>query len=100
MKWFDLFNASIPFVTMAVAFEIESSANVLANPQAIEMGIYVVHAFVQLHQATVTHADLAQRQADLEMKVEGMGIKTDAFAHNTRNQLRQIFEALRGPGSP
>jgi hypothetical protein len=43
---------------------------------------------------------MAQRQADLEMKVEDLGIKTDAFAHNTRNQLRQIFEALRGPGSP
>jgi hypothetical protein len=34
------------------------------------------------------------------MKVEDLGIKTDAFARNTRNQLRQIFEALRGPGSP
>ena len=34
------------------------------------------------------------------MKVEDLGIKTDAFAHNTRNQLRQIFEALRGLTQP
>ena len=75
-------------------------ANVLASPKANEMGIYVVRAFVQLRQAAVTHADLAQRLTELEMKVEGMEIKTDAFAHNTRTQLRQIFEALRALTQP
>jgi len=76
------------------------AANVLASPQAIEMGIYVVRAFVQLRQAAITHTDLAQRLTDLELKVEGLEIKTDNFAHNTRTQLRQIFEALHALTQP
>jgi len=35
------------------------AANVLATAQAVEMGIYVVRAFVQLRQASALHADLA-----------------------------------------
>ncbi len=76
------------------------AANVLASPQAIEMGIYVVRAFVQLRQAAITHTDLAQRLTDLELKVEGLEIKSDNFAHNTRTQLRQIFEALHALTQP
>lgn len=76
------------------------AANVLASPQAIDMGIYVVRAFVQLRQAAITHTDLAQRLTDLELTVEGMAIKTDAFAHHTRNQLRQIFDALHALTQP
>ena len=71
------------------------ASNVLASTQAIEMGIYVVRAFVQLRQAASVHADLAKRLDTLEMQTEGLEIKHDAFAHNTRNQLRQIFDALR-----
>lgn len=96
------FSKSMPYAF--TEYGAIQAANVLASPQAIEMGIYVVRAFVQLRQAAATHADLAQRLTDLEMKVEGMEIKSDAFAHNTRNQLRQIFEALRAltlpPDSP
>ncbi|MBK9442464.1 MAG: ORF6N domain-containing protein [Comamonadaceae bacterium] len=76
------------------------AANVLASPQAIEMGIYVVRAFVQLRQAAITYTDLAQRLTDLELKVEGLEIKSDNFAHNTRTQLRQIFEALHALTQP
>ena len=76
------------------------AANVLASPQAIEMGIYVVRAFVQLRQAATMHTDLAKRLADLELKVEGAEIKTDAFAQNTRNRLRQIFDALHALTQP
>lgn len=79
-------------------FQLNASekVEVVANCDHLSM----VRAFVQLRQAAVTHADLAQRLTDLEMKVEGMEIKTDAFAHNTRNQLRQIFEALRALTQP
>jgi len=38
------------------------AANVLATAQAVEMGIYVVRAFVQLRQASALHADLATEQ--------------------------------------
>jgi hypothetical protein len=37
------------------------AANVLASPQAIEMGIYVVRAFVHLREMAATHADLSRR---------------------------------------
>jgi hypothetical protein len=64
------------------------------------MGIYLVRAFGQLRQAAITHTDLAQRLTDLELRVAGLEIKTDNFAHNTRTQLRQIFEALHALTQP
>ena len=45
------------------------AANVLASSQAVEMGIYVVRAFVQLRQALSTNADIAKRLAALELKI-------------------------------
>ncbi len=92
------FSRSMPYAF--TEHDAIQAANVLASPQSIEMGIYVVRAFVQLRQAAVTHTDLAERLTDLEMKVEGVEIKTDTFAHNTRNQLRQIFEALHALMQP
>jgi len=71
------------------------AANVLASPQAVEMGIHVVRAFVQLRQASALHADLAKRLSGLEERVELLEMRHDSFSENTRNQLRQIFEALR-----
>lgn len=70
-------------------------ANVLASAQAVEMGIYVVRAFVRLRQAAGLHADLAQRLVELEEKTERLELSHDTFSRNTRNQLRQVFEALR-----
>ncbi|WP_213953597.1 ORF6N domain-containing protein [Variovorax sp. dw_954] len=71
------------------------AANVLASPQAVEMGIYVVRVFVQLRQASALHSDLAKRLTDLEEKVERLEMRHDNFAENTRTQLRQIFDVLR-----
>jgi phage regulator Rha-like protein len=76
------------------------AAMVLGSERAIEVSVHVVRAFVQLRKAAVTHTDLAQRLTDLELKVEGMEIKTDNFAHNTRTQLRQIFAALHALTQP
>ena len=70
-------------------------ANVLASPQAVEMGIYVVRAFVQLRQASSVHADLAKRLIDLELSTERLELSHDTFSRNTRNQLRRVFETLR-----
>jgi len=70
-------------------------ANVLASAQAVEMGIYVVRAFVQLRQASAVHADLAKRLTELERSTERLELSHDTFSRNTRNQLRQVFDALR-----
>ena len=70
-------------------------ANVLASPQAVEMGIYVVRAFVRLRDATGLHKDLAKRLAELEEKTEVIDARQDNFSQTTRAQLRQVFEALK-----
>lgn len=76
------------------------AANVLASAQAVEMGIYVVRAFVHLREAASTHADLAKRLAELEMKTESLELSHDTFSRNTRLQLRQLVEALRELTTP
>lgn len=71
------------------------AANVLASAQAVEMGIYVVRAFVQLRQAASLHADLAKRLTQLELTTERLEMSHDTFSRNTRAQLKQVFDALR-----
>ena len=73
------------------------AANVLASPQAVEMGIFVVRAraFVHLREAASVHADLAKRLADLEMKTESLELSHDTFSRNTRLQLSQLLDAMR-----
>jgi hypothetical protein len=70
------------------------AANVLASPQAVEMGIYVVRAFVRMRELAAVHADLAKRLAELELKTEGLALSHDTFSRNTRAQLRQLIEAV------
>ena len=71
------------------------AANVLASAQAVEMGIYVVRAFVHLREAATLHADLAKRLTDLELKTESLELSHGTFSQNTRLQLRQLLEAIR-----
>lgn len=70
------------------------AANVLASPQAVEMGIYVVRAFVRMRELAGVHADLAKRLDELEQKTEGLALTHDTFSRNTRNQLRQLIDAV------
>ena len=70
------------------------AANVLASPQAIEMGVYVVRAFVKLREMIVSNKDLAKRLDELENKADLIEVKHDNFELNTRVQLKQVFEAI------
>jgi hypothetical protein len=70
------------------------AANVLASPQAVEMGIYVVRAFVRMRELAAVHADLAKRLDELEQKTESLALTHDTFSRNTRNQLKQLIEAV------
>lgn len=76
------------------------AANVLATPQAVEMGIFVVRAFVRMRELAGVHADLAHRLAELEEKTEALSIHHETFSRNTRHQLKQVFDALRELMSP
>ena len=76
------------------------AANVLASSQAVEMGIYVVRAFVQLRQALSTNADVTKRLNALELKTESLEMSHDTFSRNTRVQLRQLLDAVRELTTP
>ena len=71
------------------------AATVLSSPRAIEVSVYVVRAFVRLRELAATHGDLAQRLTELEDKTEALATGHDTFSRNTRNQLKQVFDALR-----
>jgi ORF6N domain len=71
------------------------AATILSSPRAVEVSVYVVRAFVRLRELATTHADLAKRLDELEEKTEALAINQDTFSRNTRNQLREVFDALR-----
>ena len=71
------------------------TATILNSPRAVEVSVYVVRAFVRLREMAATHGDLAKRLDELEQKTEGLSMSHDTFSRNTRNQLKQVFDALR-----
>jgi len=46
------------------------AANVLSSPRAIEMGVFVVRAFVKLRQMLASNKELAQKVDELERKLQ------------------------------
>ena len=91
------FSKALPFVF--TEYGAVALANVLASAQAVEMGIYVVRAFVQLRQAASLHADLAKRLSQLELTTERLEMSHDTFSRNTRAQLKHVMDALKGKRS-
>jgi ORF6N domain len=71
------------------------AATLLTSPRAVEVSVYVVRAFVQLRELAATHRDLATRLDSLEHKTEALAMGHETFSRNTRNQLKQVFDALR-----
>lgn len=71
------------------------AATVLNSPRAVEVSLYVVRAFVRLREILAQHKDLAAKLEELESKTEGLALKHDTLAANTRMQMRQLFEAIR-----
>ncbi len=71
------------------------AATVLNTPRAVEVSVYVVRAFVKLRELVGSHRELARRLDDLEQKAEALAMSHDNFSRNTRNQLKQVFDALR-----
>ncbi|MFN8909645.1 MAG: ORF6N domain-containing protein [Betaproteobacteria bacterium] len=70
------------------------TANLLSSPRAIEVSVYIVQAFKRIRELAATHGDLAKRLAELEDKTEALAMSHDTFSRNTRDQLRQVFDAL------
>lgn len=70
-------------------------SSVLQSERAVAVNIEIMRTFVRVRQLSSTHHDLAKRLADLEMKTESLEINQDNFSRNTRNQLKQVFDAIR-----
>lgn len=71
------------------------AATMLNSPQAIELSVYVVRAFVRLRALATTHQVWAKRLDELEQKTERLALAHDTFSRNTRLQLKQVFDAVR-----
>ena len=70
-------------------------SSVLNSPRAIAVNIEIMRTFVHVRALAVTHGDLAKRLAEVEDKTEALAMSHDTFSRNTRNQLKQVFDALR-----
>jgi len=62
-------------------------AMVLNSSRAVEMSVHVVRAFVRLREMLATHKELAQKLAELELKLEGH----DQAIHNLFETIRQLI---------
>ena len=71
------------------------AANVLNSEQAVEMGVYVVRAFVRLRAWLATQSNLIARLDEPEEKTEQLALAHETFSRNTRLRLKQVFEAVR-----
>jgi hypothetical protein len=47
------------------------AASVLNTPRAMDMSVYVVRTFIKLRAMLVMHQELAQKLAELELRLEG-----------------------------
>jgi len=71
------------------------AANVLNSEQAINMGVYVVRAFVRLRETVVSNKELALRLDELESKTELISLKHDTLENKTCIQLKEIVDVIR-----
>jgi hypothetical protein len=69
------------------------AASVLNSPQAVEMSVLVVRAFVRLRELVGTHKELALKLAELESKLEAH----DETILSIIDAIRQLMEP---PGKP
>ncbi len=70
-------------------------SSVLNSPQAIAANIEIMRAFVRLREIIASNKELSRRLDELESKSDLMEVQHETFAHSTRVQLKQVFDALR-----
>lgn len=67
------------------------AANVLNSPQAVEVGVYVVRAFVRLRELLASNKELAQRLEELEQRIEQKLDSHDQAITGLIKTLRQMM---------
>lgn len=70
-------------------------SSVLGSARAIGVNIEIMRTFVRVRELAISHSDLAKRLLELEEKTELVSMQHDTFSRTTRNQLKQVFDALR-----
>lgn len=63
------------------------AASVLNSPRAVEMGVFVVRAFVNLRRAVATHQALAAKLAELEQRLAGHDAELQSIVQAVRSLL-------------
>ena len=86
LRWGGRRTAPYAFTEQGVAM----LSSVLGSPQAVQVNIAIMRAFVKLREMAMTHNDLARQLDALEEKTETMASQHDTFARNTRAQLKQV----------
>jgi len=72
------------------------AANILSSPRAVEMGIYVVRAFVKLREVLASNKELAQKLDQLERKLQ----THDQAIVGIFNTIRQLMAPPPSPPPP
>ena len=62
-------------------------SSVLRSPQAVQVNIAIMRAFVRLRETLSLHRDLAHKLAELERRIEGH----DENIHNLFDAIRQLM---------
>ena len=91
LRWGGRRTAPYAFTEQGVAM----LSSILSSPQAVQVNIAIMRAFVKLREMAMTHHDLAKQLNALEEKTEALSMQHDTFARNTRAQLKQVFDAIR-----
>ena len=73
------------------------ASNILMSPRAIEMGLYVVRAFVQLREALTSHKDLARELRALEIRVTKKFATQDDTIKDIIGTIRQLMTPPETP---
>ncbi|OGV63371.1 MAG: hypothetical protein A2498_12190 [Lentisphaerae bacterium RIFOXYC12_FULL_60_16] len=87
------------FKYMPYAFTEQGVAmlsSVLRSPQAVQVNIAIMRAFVRLREALSLHRDLAHKLAELERRIEGH----DENIHNLFDAIRQLMAPPASPRRP
>ena len=91
LRWGGRRTAPYAFTEQGVAM----LSSILSSPQAVQVNIAIMRAFVKLRELAMTHHELAKQLNALEEKTEALSMQHDTFARNTRAQLKQVFDTIR-----
>lgn len=83
------FSRSLPFAF--TEYGAIQAANVLNSPQAIDVGLYVIRAFIRLRELLASNQELAQRLDEIEERMERKLDTHDQAITGLLNTLRQMM---------